>query len=105
VTDSHQRLSASSGFASRQELRLRRHRHRRTRAELSVLIIDDGEVRVESAADCAGMTCQATDDAAALDALAPNFRIAPSVRPVRAGSAYASISHDGRHAGRGGSGA
>jgi aldehyde:ferredoxin oxidoreductase len=72
--------------------------------ELSVLIIDDGEVRVESAAECAGLTCEAT--AAGLRSrLGVNFRIA-SIGPageqlVR----YATISHDGRHAGRGGSGA
>lgn len=72
--------------------------------ELSVLIVDDGEVRVEAAGDCAGQTCQATE--AHLRArLGANFRIA-SIGPagerlVR----YATISHDGRHAGRGGSGA
>ena len=72
--------------------------------DLSVLIVDDGQVRLESAADCAGMTCEAT--AAALRSrLGANFRIA-SIGPagerlVR----YATISHDGRHAGRGGSGA
>ena len=72
--------------------------------ELSVVIVDDGQVRVESAADCEGETCEAT--AAALRSrLGANFRIA-SIGPagerlVR----YATISHDGRHAGRGGSGA
>ena len=72
--------------------------------ELSVLIIDDGDVRVESAAEYAGQTCEAT--AAGLRSrLGMNFRIA-SIGPageqlVR----YATISHDGRHAGRGGSGA
>jgi len=72
--------------------------------ELSVLIIDDGQVRVESAADYAGQTCETT--AAGLRSrLGANFRIA-SIGPagerlVR----YATISHDGRHAGRGGSGA
>src|SRR5688500_3593534 len=72
--------------------------------ELSVLIIDDGEVRVESAAEYAGQTCEAT--ASGLRSrLGVNFRIA-SIGPageqlVR----YATISHDGRHAGRGGSGA
>jgi aldehyde:ferredoxin oxidoreductase len=72
--------------------------------ELSVLVIDDGQVRVESAAECAGKTCQETE--ANLRArLGANFRIA-SIGPagehlVR----YATISHDGRHAGRGGSGA
>jgi aldehyde:ferredoxin oxidoreductase len=72
--------------------------------ELSVLIIDDGEVRLESAAEYAGQTCEAT--AAGLRSrLGANFRIA-SIGP--AGEQlirYATISHDGRHAGRGGSGA
>jgi aldehyde:ferredoxin oxidoreductase len=72
--------------------------------ELSVLIIDDGQVRVESAAECAGKTCQETE-ADLRSRLGANFRIA-SIGPagehlVR----YATISHDGRHAGRGGSGA
>ena len=72
--------------------------------EWSVLIIDDGRVRVESAGACAGQTCQET--AAGLQArLGANFRIAAigpaGERLIR----YATISHDGRHAGRGGSGA
>jgi aldehyde:ferredoxin oxidoreductase len=72
--------------------------------ELSVLIVDDGEVRVESAVECAGMTCQATE-AWLRSRLGASFRIA-SIGP--AGErlvSYATISHDGRHAGRGGSGA
>jgi aldehyde:ferredoxin oxidoreductase len=72
--------------------------------ELSVLVIDDGEVRVESAADCAGMSCQATD--AHLRArLGAGFRIATIGPAGETGVRYATISHDGRHAGRGGSGA
>ena len=72
--------------------------------ELSVLVIDDGQVRVESAAEYAGKTCRETE-AALRSRLGANFRIA-SIGPagehlVR----YATISHDGRHAGRGGSGA
>ena len=72
--------------------------------ELSVLIVDDGEVRMESAARYAGLTCEAA--AAGLRSrLGANFRIAAigpaGERLVR----YATISHDGRHAGRGGSGA
>ena len=72
--------------------------------ELSVLIIDDGQVRLESAAECAGKSCQETE-ADLRSRLGANFRIA-SIGPagehlVR----YATISHDGRHAGRGGSGA
>ena len=72
--------------------------------ELSVLVIDDGRVRVEPATDCAGKTCQATE-AELRSRLGQNFRIASigpaGERQVR----YATISHDGRHAGRGGSGA
>jgi aldehyde:ferredoxin oxidoreductase len=48
--------------------------------ELSVLIIDDGQVRVESAAGCAGKTCQETE-AALRSRLGANFRIA-SIGPV-----------------------
>ena len=72
--------------------------------ELSVLVIDDGEVRVESAADCAGMTCQETD-AHLRSRLGANFRIATIGPAGENGVRYATISHDGRHAGRGGSGA
>jgi aldehyde:ferredoxin oxidoreductase len=73
-------------------------------AELSVLVIDDGEVRLESAAECAGMTCQAAE-ARLRSRLGANFRIA-SIGPAgEQGVRYATISHDGRHAGRGGSGA
>jgi len=72
--------------------------------ELSVVIIDNGEVRLESAADCAGATCQVTD-ARLRTRLGANWRIA-SIGPAgEHGVRYATISHDGRHAGRGGSGA
>jgi aldehyde:ferredoxin oxidoreductase len=72
--------------------------------ELSALVIDDGEVRLESAAEFAGKTCHETEAGLRLRLGAP-FRIA-SIGPageqiVR----YSTISHDGRHAGRGGSGA
>jgi aldehyde:ferredoxin oxidoreductase len=71
--------------------------------QLAVLVIDDGQVRMESAADCAGMTCQAT--AAHLRSrLGAGFRIA-TIGPAGENQVrYATISHDGRHAGRGGSG-
>lgn len=72
--------------------------------EVSVLIVDDGQVRVESAADCAGMTCQATD-VQLRSRLGKNFRIATIGPAGENGVRYATISHDGRHAGRGGSGA
>jgi aldehyde:ferredoxin oxidoreductase len=72
--------------------------------ELSVLIIDDTGVRLEPAAEYRGATCLETETGlrARLGAV---YRIA-SIGPageklVR----YATVSHDGRHAGRGGSGA
>jgi aldehyde:ferredoxin oxidoreductase len=76
--------------------------------ELSVLVIDvdaDGpHIRLESAAEYRGATCRETESAVKAR-LGANFRVA-SIGPagehlVR----YATISHDGRHAGRGGSGA
>ena len=78
--------------------------------ELSVLIIDDTDpgdethVRLESAAEYRGATCQETETGLKAR-LGAGYRIA-SIGPagehlVR----YATISHDGRHAGRGGSGA
>ncbi|HXT69717.1 MAG TPA: aldehyde ferredoxin oxidoreductase family protein [Vicinamibacterales bacterium] len=71
---------------------------------LSVLVIDDGAVRVEPADDLAGLACADAEEKVR-SRLGPGFRIA-SIGPagerfVR----YATISHDGRHAGRGGSGA
>jgi len=71
--------------------------------ELSVLIIDDADVRLEPAEEYRGATCEETE--AGLRARLGDYRIA-SIGPageqlVR----YATISHDGRHAGRGGSGA
>jgi len=73
-------------------------------AELSVLIVDDGRVRFEAVEDLRGATCQATGTAlkARLGAEYQVAAIGPAgERAVR----YATISHDGRHAGRGGSGA
>src|SRR5687768_2021782 len=72
--------------------------------ELSVLVIDDGSVRLESAAEFRGATCRDTE-AGLRVRLGADYRIA-SIGPagehlVR----YATMSHDGRHAGRGGSGA
>jgi aldehyde:ferredoxin oxidoreductase len=71
---------------------------------LSVLIIDDGHVRLEPAEAYRGAACPDTE-AGLRSRLGKDFRIA-SIGPageqlVR----YATISHDGRHAGRGGSGA
>jgi aldehyde:ferredoxin oxidoreductase len=73
-------------------------------AELSVLIIDDGRVRLEPAADVRGLACEAAE-AAVRARLGADFRIA-SIGPAGEHAVrYATISHDGRHAGRGGSGA
>lgn len=72
--------------------------------ELSVLILDELDIRFASGAEYRGATCRQTE--AALGAsLGAGYRIA-SIGPageqlVR----YSTISHDGRHAGRGGSGA
>lgn len=71
---------------------------------LSVLVIDGTDVRLESAEEHRGAACRETE-AALRSRLGAGFRVA-SIGPagehlVR----YATISHDGRHAGRGGSGA
>src|SRR5579871_5506246 len=72
--------------------------------ELSAVVIDEAGVRLELATEYRGATCRDTE--AGLKArLGAGYRVA-SIGPagerlVR----YATISHDGRHAGRGGSGA
>jgi len=71
---------------------------------MSVLIIDEAGVRLEPATEYRGTTCRATETGLR-SRLGASYRIA-SIGPagehlVR----YATISHDGRHAGRGGSGA
>ena len=73
-------------------------------AESSVLIVDEGEVRLEPAGDLWGLACH--DAQMQLRArLGNDYQIATigpaGERLVR----FATISHDGRHAGRGGSGA
>lgn len=72
--------------------------------ELSVMIIDDGVVRLEPAANLAGRTCHDLEERLRAR-FGPEFSFAvigpAGERQVR----YATISHDGRHAGRGGSGA
>ena len=72
--------------------------------EPSALIIDDGRVRLESVQALRGAACQVAE--AALKArLGADYQIA-SIGPAgENGVRYATISHDGRHAGRGGSGA
>jgi aldehyde:ferredoxin oxidoreductase len=72
--------------------------------ELSVLIIDETGVRLEPAAEHRGASCRETETALR-KRLGANFRIA-SIGPAGENRVlYATISHDGRHAGRGGSGA
>ena len=71
---------------------------------LSVLVIDNGTVRLEPADDVRGETCAIAEEKlrARLGADYLIASIGPAgERAVR----YATISHDGRHAGRGGSGA
>src|SRR6202789_3369590 len=73
-------------------------------AQLSVLIVDETGVRLEPATEHRGATCRETETALRAR-LGANYRIASigpaGGRPVR----YGKGSHDGRHAGRGGSGA
>ncbi len=72
--------------------------------ELSTLVIEDSRIRMESAAEYRGLTCRETE-AALRERLGANFRIA-SIGPAGENLVlYATVSHDGRHAGRGGSGA
>jgi aldehyde:ferredoxin oxidoreductase len=72
-------------------------------AELSVIVIDEGRVRFESAAEYRGATCKDTEDRMRAR-LGAHFRVASIGPAAENGVRYATISHDGRHAGRGGSG-
>jgi len=73
-------------------------------AQLSVLIVDETGVRLEPATEHRGATCRETE-AALRSRLGANYRIA-SIGPAGEHMVrYATVSHDGRHAGRGGSGA
>jgi aldehyde:ferredoxin oxidoreductase len=70
----------------------------------SVLVIDDGKVWLERADDVRGDTCAIAEEKLRAR-LGADYRIA-SIGPAgERGVRYATISHDGRHAGRGGSGA
>jgi aldehyde:ferredoxin oxidoreductase len=72
--------------------------------ELSVLVIDETGVRIETATEYRGATCQETESGLKAR-LGANYRVA-SIGPAGENLVrYATISHDGRHAGRGGSGA
>jgi aldehyde:ferredoxin oxidoreductase len=71
---------------------------------LSTLIVDDGEVRIEPAAELRGMACGAAESALKAR-LGVGYHVA-SIGPAGEHAVrYATISHAGRHAGRGGSGA
>jgi aldehyde:ferredoxin oxidoreductase len=71
---------------------------------MSVLVIDDGSVRLEPADDVAGDSCPVTEEKLRAR-LGANYRIAAIGPAGERAVRYATISHDGRHAGRGGSGA
>src|SRR5688572_19650545 len=71
---------------------------------LSVLVIDDGNVRLEAAEDVRGETCAVTEERLRAR-FGADYRIASTGPAGERGVRYATISHDGRHAGRGGSGA
>ena len=73
-------------------------------ADWSVVVIDDGEVRLEPADDLLGDSCRVAEEKLRAR-LGADYRIA-SIGPAGERAVpYATISHDGRHAGRGGSGA
>ncbi|MCG8584676.1 MAG: hypothetical protein MI757_08195, partial [Pirellulales bacterium] len=70
----------------------------------SILILDDDDVRLETAEHLVGMTVPDTEHAVR-EQVGEDFRIA-AIGPAGENLVrYATISHDGRHAGRGGSGA
>ena len=73
-------------------------------AEPSVLVIDDGQVRVEPAGDAWGQSTSAAEKLLK-ERLASDFQIATIGPAGEMQVRFATISHDGRHAGRGGSGA
>ena len=70
----------------------------------SILIIDDGRIRLEPAQELWGMTCGAAESRLA-DRFGRNYEFAVIGPAGENLVRYATISHDGRHAGRGGSGA
>src|SRR5215472_15455203 len=70
----------------------------------SVLLVDGDGARLADAADLAGMTA-ADADAALRERLGRGWRVAAIGPAGERGVRYATISHDGRHAGRGGLGA
>jgi aldehyde:ferredoxin oxidoreductase len=70
----------------------------------SVLVVDDGEVRLEPADDVLGDFCPVAEEKLRVR-LGAEYRIASIGPAAERAVRYATISHDGRHAGRGGSGA
>jgi aldehyde:ferredoxin oxidoreductase len=72
--------------------------------ESSILIVDGDGPRVEPAADLAGLTAAATEERLRAR-LGRGYRIAAIGPAGELGVRYATVSHDGRHAGRGGLGA
>ncbi len=77
---------------------------RGARRELSVLLVDGDGARFEPAADLTGLS--AADTAGRLrDRLGRGWRVGAIGAAGERGVRYATISHDGRHAGRGGLGA
>jgi aldehyde:ferredoxin oxidoreductase len=74
------------------------------RSELSVLCVDGDGIRFEAVPDLAGLS--AADTASRLrEALGRGWRVGAIGPAGEHGVRYATISHDGRHAGRGGLGA
>lgn len=73
-------------------------------AEPSIVVIDGDHVRVEPAADLWGLTTSETQTSLRAR-LGPEFQFAVIGPAGERQVCYATISHDGRHAGRGGSGA
>ena len=71
---------------------------------LSVLLVDGDGARFQEAADLAGLPA-AQAEARLRDRLGTGWRVAAAGPAGERGVLYATISHDGRHAGRGGLGA
>ena len=72
--------------------------------QLSIVVIDENQVRIERAVDLAGLSnsdCQS----ALRERLGKRFQFATIGPAGESQVRFATISHDGRHAGRGGSGA
>jgi aldehyde:ferredoxin oxidoreductase len=72
--------------------------------EWSVLVVDEGEVRLEPAGEILGESCHTAEEKLRAR-LGADYRIASLGPAGERAVRYATISHDGRHAGRGGSGA